>query len=171
MAVWTVTFDAGLSGTCTVRDEHGQGIGSLRPPMKQRPGSVVAGGVEYEVSRGTALCGTLYVLGQPGSVMANAVLPRDGSEERLSIAWSGREWTLQPRFGWRRQLALYESYRAIGGIAASRLLTRPVEADLPEEIAPCVRLFIVALAFSYWGEWTPGASAVLGGRSGAGPSA
>ncbi len=169
MAIWKVTFDAGLSGTCTVRDEHGQRAGSLRPPAKQRPGSVVADGVEYEVSRGTALCGTLYVLRRPGSVMANAVLCRDGSGTEFSITWSGRECTLEPRLGWRRRLVLYESDRAVGSIAASRLLSRPVEVELPEEIALCVRLFVVALALSYWGEWSAGASPVLGGRSGAGP--
>jgi len=149
VATWTVTRRGWFSRTYGVLDEQGNEVGELRHPTWQDQGAVVTGGVEYAVSTERVL-GVLFVLGQPGAVVANGVLRDELPQRPASIAHGERQYSLEAGLRWDRELFLFEKETRVGRLTRRGIFSRHIEADLPAEILPCVRLFIVWLAILYW---------------------
>jgi hypothetical protein len=78
------------------------------------------------------------------------VLRDEPSERPVSIAHGERQYSLEVGLRWDREFFLFEKETRVGRLTRRGTLSRHIEADLPAEILPCVRLFIVWLAILYW---------------------
>jgi hypothetical protein len=131
-----------------VIDERGQEVGEVRLSAWRERGSVVAGGLEYKVSRERAL-GTSFVLEGAGSSVARAD-KQSAFRRAFAIVQGEKEYVLRARSAWRREMVLYEDLTKIGTVAPHSAFGRQARADLPEDLPLEFKLFVVWLALVLW---------------------
>ncbi|MCX6094816.1 MAG: hypothetical protein NTY63_08375 [Candidatus Bipolaricaulota bacterium] len=131
-----------------VVDDRGQEVGEVKLSAWRERGSVVAGGLEYKVSRERAL-GTSFVLEGAGSAIAEAV-KRSVFRRAFAIVHGEKEYVLRARSAWRREMVLYEDLTKIGSVAPHSAFGRQARADLPEDLPLEFRLFVIWLALILW---------------------
>lgn len=146
--MWTVTPKRWFVWDFVARDDREQEVGQVRLSGWRERGSVVAGGLEYKVSRERAV-GTGFVLEGASSPLARAE-KRSVLRRAFAIAHAGREYVLQAPSVWRREMVLYDGEAEIGRVAAERAWSRRARVSLPESLPLEVRLFIVWLCFVLW---------------------
>jgi len=146
--VWTITPKHLFVWDFVVRDDRGQEIGEVRLSAWRERGSVVAGGLEYRISRERAV-GTVFVLEGAGSAMARA---EKGSAFRraFAVVHGGKEYALRARSAWRREMVLFDDGAEIGSVAPERAWGRRARVDLPEGFPLELGLFIIWLSLVLW---------------------
>ncbi|MDD5264273.1 MAG: hypothetical protein PHU43_05480 [Candidatus Bipolaricaulis sp.] len=148
MPVWKVAPRRWCSWDFAVVDERGQEIGEVKLSAWRERGSVVAGGLEYEVSRERAL-GTSFVLEGAGSSVARAD-KRSAFRRAFAIVHGQKEYVLRAPSAWRREMLLCEDLTKIGSVAPDGVFGRQARADLPEDLPLEFRLFVIWLALILW---------------------
>ena len=148
MAVWTVVPKRWALWDFAVEDDRGQEVGQVRLSAWRERGSVVAGGLEYRISRERAV-GTSFVLEGAGSALARAE-KTSAFRRAFAIAHRGEEYTLRARSAWRREMVLFDGEVEIGRVAPERAWGRRARADLPEGLPLEVKLFIIWLSLVLW---------------------
>jgi hypothetical protein len=146
--VWTITQKRWFVWDFAVRDDRGQEVGQVRLSAWRERGYVVAGGLEYRISRERAV-GTSFVLEGAGSALARAE-KRSAFRRAFAIAHGGNEYTLRARSAWRREMVLFDDEVEIGGVAPERAWGRRARADLPQGLPLEFKLFVVWLALVLW---------------------
>ncbi len=148
MAMWKVTPKRWYSWDFAVLDERGQEIGEVKLSALWDSGTVIAGGLEYAVSRDRAI-GIGFLLEGAGTPTARAV-GRTALWHGVTIIWNERTYQLVAQSPWRRGLVLWEGDEKVGLVAPERPLRRRARAELPADLPPVVRLFVVWLAEMLW---------------------
>jgi len=148
MPVWKVTPKRWYSWDFAVLDERGQEIGEVKLSPLWSSGTVIAGGLEYAVSRDRTI-GVGFSLEGAGTPTARAV-GRKALWHGVTIIWNERSYQLVARSPWRRGLVLWEGAEKVGLVAPERAFSRKSRAELPAILPPVVGLFVVWLAEMLW---------------------
>jgi hypothetical protein len=130
----------------TIQDRDGQTVGEVVLSNRER-GTILAGGVERKVSRESAL--GAFVLEEGGSIVAKAVKP-SAFKRAFTIEHAGRQYTLKPRSGWRREMVLHEGDREIGAVIPEKILARRARVELTDDLPIALRLFVIWLTLLLW---------------------
>ena len=136
-----------MSWDYAVRDEVGQLVGDVSLAFWRERGSIGCAEGEFQVRRESGF--GAFVLEKGGVAVARAEKPGVFGRTFL-IEFRGGFYTLKPRGFWRREMVLYQGAREIGWIGASGFLTRRSRVNLPDELPPALRLFLVWLAMLLW---------------------
>jgi len=146
--VWTLTPKHWFVWDFVAKDDRVQEVGHVRLSAWGERGSVVAGGLEYRISRERAV-GTAFILEGAGSAVARAE-KRSALRRTLALAHAGRQYLLRAPSVWRREMVLYDGDAEVGRVAAERAWSRRARADLPKDLPIEFRLFVVWLCFLLW---------------------
>jgi hypothetical protein len=130
------------SGKFTVL-EGSRTLGEIVLHFWPEEGSLIVDGVSYNLYREKPQpCG--FILEGRRGAIARAEQPSIFRREFV-IRHDGREYTLRPKSAFGRKFILLERGRQVGSITPKSLFTRKAEADLPGELPPRIRLFILWL--------------------------
>ncbi|MEW5826107.1 MAG: hypothetical protein AB1778_04680 [Candidatus Bipolaricaulota bacterium] len=125
-----------------VRDTSRGEIGELGFASLRERGALRVDGAEYQVSR-EGLAGDFILAGGGGSV-ARAAKP-SAFRRALFLKVGDTEYALRPESAFGRGYLILAGDTQVGRIAPLRRWGRTLEADLPEQIASPVRMFILWL--------------------------
>jgi hypothetical protein len=136
-----------LSWDYTVSDDS-RPVAHIALNQWRDKGELTAGDTTYRVYRETP-CSRAFVLEGADGVLARA---KKASVFRhtLVIRHAGRDYTLRPRSFFRQAFVLLDGSREIGSIVPKSIFTREAVVDLPPDLAPPLRLFIVWLTVMSW---------------------
>jgi hypothetical protein len=90
-----------------------------------------------------------FVLEADGSVVARAEKSSPFLRS-FAIEHAGRSYTLRARSPFERTFLLEQGSRAIGSVSPEGMFTRRARADLPEDLALPLRVFMIWLALILW---------------------
>ena len=111
-------------------------------------GALTIDRTRYRMYREGWLSGA-FLLEREGSVIARA--ERAGVFRRkYLVRYRDREYTLAPRFAFRRPFVLLDGSQEIGSITRTTVFTREAMADLPDAWPLPVRAFVIWLAMIQW---------------------
>jgi len=141
----------------TVRESDGRHLADLDLSSWRERGKVTVDGSEYEVRR-EGLCRGPFLLVQEGSVRGQA---RKTSlfRKEFEIEFDGDHYTLKARSAWGRPLVLLQGGQVLGTISPTAWYSRNVCADLPDELSPLLKAFVVWLVLLLWKRDAAAASA------------
>lgn len=148
MPTWKVAPRRWYSWDFTVSDERGQEMGGVKLSPWWNRGSVIVGGLEYRVFR-DRLAGVGFALEGAGPPTARAV-GRRALWSGVTILWNESTYQLVARSPWRRGLALWREGEKVGLVVPERVFRRGARAELPADLPPVVRLFVIWLAEMLW---------------------
>ena len=111
-------------------------------------GVLTVQGRSYRVYREGLMSGD-FVLESPESVVARANKP-SALRRSFLIEHAGKQYTLRARSAFRRAFLLLDGETEVGSLSPEGIFTRRVTVDLPEDMKPPVKVFIVWLAIILW---------------------
>lgn len=126
--------------------EDGQTVGRVEVSSFRDQGEIEVDGTTYDVRRSAPLVGS-FVLREGEATRAQAERTPGGSDR---IVVDGRTFELRILDPVRLDRVLEEHGQPIGSLRHDGTLNRPVEADLPRELAPELRLFVIWIALLTW---------------------
>jgi len=125
---------------------------------------------DYKAYREGLMSGA-FILELDGTVLARAEKPSAFGSAFL-IEHAGKQYTLEAKSSYGRELLLLDGDREIGTISSKGFFTRRVVVELPEELLLPAKVFIIWLALILWkrkqesdtrGGWGGGGAGASGG--------
>ena len=128
-------------------------------------GRLVVEGASYKAYREKLMSGAFLLETGNGLALARAEKP-GALRRRFHIEYGDRKYVFQAKSVWGREFTLFDGQNEIGSVAPEGLLTRRAAVNLPDGLAPPVKVFILWLALILWERESDSGPPAAGGTGG-----